>query len=211
MIYLPRLDGTFPEAIDGQVVAAIGVNGASGVREDDDIAAAALGRVSGAAATASRDWEDSMRTFVSTAAVLVLGSAAAIGLPSADTVRHIPGAEVREAFAKGRPLVETPGYKVHASRRDAAGQAEVHTRDTDVFYVLEGRATVVTGGTLMDGKTTAPDEIRGSTIQGGDVRTLGPGDVLVVPGGTPHWFKSVEAPMRYYVVKVTAPASGATP
>ncbi len=52
------------------------------------------------------------------------------------------------------------------------------------------------------GTTTAPDEIRGSNIDGGETRTLTRGDVIVVPKGTPHWFKEVAGPVLYYVVKV---------
>lgn len=118
-------------------------------------------------------------------------------------VTYVEGAKVREAFSKGAPLVELAEYKVHASRREAPGQAEVHVKDTDIIYVLEGRATLVTGGDVVDGKTTAVDEIRGSAIAGGETRQLMPGDLMIVPNGTPHWFKDVEAPFLYYVVKVT--------
>lgn len=53
--------------------------------------------------------------------------------------------------------------KLNASHRDAAGMAEVHELDTDIVYVLEGTATLVTGGTVQEGRTTAPAEIRGVT------------------------------------------------
>jgi glc operon protein GlcG len=92
-------------------------------------------------------------------------------------------------------------YMVHASRRDAAGEAEVHLRDTDVIYVIAGAATLVTGGTVVDGRPTAPGEIRGPAIAGGEDRRLAAGDVIVVPNGTPHWFREVAAPVTYLVVK----------
>ena len=117
-------------------------------------------------------------------------------------VTLIPAAEVRGAFAKGVPLVEVGDYKIHASRREGPGLAEIHTRDTDIAYVLQGRATLVTGGTAVDPKPTGPEELRGSAIQGGETRELVPGDVVVIPNGTPHWFKQVESPFLYYVVKV---------
>ena len=79
----------------------------------------------------------------------------------------IGGATTRDGFVKGRPLLETGAYKVHASRRDGPGTAEVHGRDTDIFYVLEGTATLVTGGRTVDGKTTAPDEIRAPASKAG--------------------------------------------
>jgi len=111
--------------------------------------------------------------------------------------------EVAAAFAAGAPLVENGSYKVHASRRDGAGEAEIHLNDTDVFYVLDGRATFVTGGALIDGHETGPAELRGSRIDGGNVRQLARGDVVVVPEGVPHWFKNVSAPVTYFVVKTS--------
>jgi glc operon protein GlcG len=96
---------------------------------------------------------------------------------------------------------------VHASRRERDGKAEVHARDTDILHVLEGTATLVTGGQVVGGKTTAPDELRGDTISAGDMRPLVKGDVVIIPNGVPHLFKEVNAPFLYYVVKVTAARS----
>ena len=79
---------------------------------------------------------------------------------------------------------------------------EVHARDTDIIYVLDGAATVVTGGKVVDGRETAADEIRGRSIDDGERRQLAKGDVMIVPNGTPHWFQEVRAPFTYYVVKV---------
>jgi mannose-6-phosphate isomerase-like protein (cupin superfamily) len=110
--------------------------------------------------------------------------------------------EVSGAFARGKPLIEVGDYKIHASRREGPGLAEIHTRDTDIAYVLEGSATLVTGGTATDLKSTGPEELRGSAIEGGDSRRVVAGDVVVIPNGVPHWFKQVKAPFLYYVVKV---------
>jgi mannose-6-phosphate isomerase-like protein (cupin superfamily) len=110
--------------------------------------------------------------------------------------------DVTAAFAKGKPLIEVSDYKIHASRREGPGSAEIHTRDTDIAYVLQGSATLVTGGKAVGVKSTGPEELRGSAIEGGETRTLVPGDVVVIPNGVPHWFKEVKAPFLYYVVKV---------
>ena len=129
----------------------------------------------------------------------------ATGVPALGAdVTYFPAEKVSAAFAQGAVLFDGAGrnYMVHASRRDAAGQAEVHVKDTDIIYVLEGSTTFVTGGTVVDGKTTAPDEIRGTAVKDGETRRLGKGDVIIVPNGTPHWFKEVEGPVLYYVVKV---------
>src|SRR4051812_30683455 len=122
--------------------------------------------------------------------------------PSDAGVTLLSRAQVDAAFARGVPLVEVGDYKIHASRREGPGMAEIHTRDTDIAYVLQGSATLVTGGTALEVKRTGAEELRGSGIRGGDTRRLEPGDVVVIPNGTPHWFKDVEAPFLYYVVKV---------
>lgn len=132
--------------------------------------------------------------------------AATVGSPSA--VRTVTAADVQAAFAKGQPLIETDRYKIHASRREKPGQAEIHELDTDIVYVLDGTATLVTGGAAMETRTVAPHEIRGTAIAGGDVRSLVKGDVVVIPHGVPHEFREVRAPFLYYVVKVTDTTGG---
>ena len=143
------------------------------------------------------------RASFATAALLVLGARAGVAQSAAGAVTFFDSTRVAAAFAKGVPLVETSAYKIHASRRETAGKGEVHVKDTDIIYVLQGQATFVTGGSMIDPQTVAPDEIRGARIEGGDTRTLKPGDVIIVPNGTPHWFKEVQAPFLYYTVKVT--------
>lgn len=135
---------------------------------------------------------------------VVVASLAANAAPPAPGVTVIPAEQVRAGFAKGMPLLENDAFKIHASRRESAGRAEVHLRDTDTIYVLSGSANFVTGGRVVDAETVAPDEIRGASIEGGEVRRLAPGDVFVVPNGVPHWFQTVDGPLLYYVVKVTA-------
>jgi cupin superfamily acireductone dioxygenase involved in methionine salvage len=68
--------------------------------------------------------------------------------------------------------------------------------------MLEGTATLVTGGSVVDGKNIELEEIRGKDVRGAETRRLTKGDVIVIPHGTPHWFKEVNGPINYYVVKV---------
>jgi mannose-6-phosphate isomerase-like protein (cupin superfamily) len=145
-----------------------------------------------------------------TLTLLALAVSAQAGTRAASTgdVTFVPAARVATAFAKGEPLVENGIYKVHASRREAPGMAEVHARDTDIIYVVEGSATIVTGGQVVDAMTTAADEVRGRSIAGGVERRLVTGDVLIVPNGVPHWFTEVQAPFLYYVVKTTGGGGG---
>jgi quercetin dioxygenase-like cupin family protein len=143
--------------------------------------------------------------------VAVAGVAALSAQAPPTTVTVISGTETRAAFEKGRPLIETSTYKVHASRREAPGQAEWHGLDTDLLYVLEGTATIVTGGELTEGKDTAANERRGAGIAGGASRALAKGDVIIIPAGTAHQFTAVSTPFLYYTVKVTAAPSAGRP
>jgi len=126
-------------------------------------------------------------------------SAASSGAP----VSYFRAENVAKSFDRGAVLFDRgTNYMIHTSRRVAPGMAEVHAKDTDLIYVLEGSATFVTGGTVVAGATTAPDEVRGRSIDGGETRSLAKGDVIVVPAGTPHWFKDVRGPLLYYTIKV---------
>ena len=138
---------------------------------------------------------------------VVVGAAAFAAEPA--PVQMIRAARVTAAFEKGEPLVETPAYKVHASRRDRDGMAELHVTDTDIVYVLSGTATLITGGRIVDGRTTAAQEVRGASIAGGETRQVAKGDVVIVPNGVPHQFLHVTVPFTYYVVKVTDATGGA--
>lgn len=128
--------------------------------------------------------------------------AAADGSPGVTYVNH---AKVAAALSKGGPLVTTPDFTVSGSHRDKGGQVEVHEKETDVFHVIDGEATFVTGGTMVGGKVTKPGQMLGSDIKGGQTHHLTKGDVIVIPAGTPHWFKAVPQSVSYYVVKVLKP------
>jgi mannose-6-phosphate isomerase-like protein (cupin superfamily) len=83
-------------------------------------------------------------------------------------------------------LKEYPQHFTMLSFRSRNGEAEVHERFADVFYVLEGRATLVTGGTVAGARSMGPGEMRGDAIEGGTRQELRAGDVAHVPAGLPH-------------------------
>ena len=85
-------------------------------------------------------------------------------------------------------LADFGNYHALAVHREGSGQAEVHQRWADLFVVQSGTATLVVGGTIPNGKVTAPGEIRGPTIQGGTRQKLSPGDIVHIPAKTPHQF-----------------------
>lgn len=110
-----------------------------------------------------------------------------------------------DQVAKGGSLATAPNLSVLVAHRTSAGMVEIHDKETDTFYVLDGAATIVTGGTMIGGAVTGPGQQRGESLAGGESRQLQKGDVIVIPAGVPHWFKEVPASIDYYVVKVTAP------
>lgn len=128
---------------------------------------------------------------------------AAAALPAADApqVTYLG----HDAVAKGGTLVSQPNLSILMAHRTGPGMVEVHDKETDTLYVLEGSATIVTGGRMLGGSVTAPGQQRGTDIAGGQARQLAKGDVMVIPAGIPHWFKEVPSSIDYYVVKVVAP------
>jgi uncharacterized protein GlcG (DUF336 family)/mannose-6-phosphate isomerase-like protein (cupin superfamily) len=165
------LQGGMPILHKGQVIGAIGVSGASSAPEDQVLA--------------------------------TIGAGAAEGFTteSINAATYIPAADVAAKFQKGGLLLNTDFYKVDAGRREKPGEVEWHARDTDIMYVFEGNATVVTNGEMANSRHTAPGEIRANSINGGVIHKLSPGDVLVIPNGLPHQFVEVSNPFLYYVVK----------
>ena len=180
------LQGGIPLEWEGKVVGAVGVSGAASAQQDEELA------IAGAKS---------------------LENMATAGMTNGHTplpVTYIESQEVAASFTKGAVLVgedenmmhAARNYMVHASHRDKAGVVEIHEFDTDIVYVLKGSATLITGGTPEGTKTIAPHEFRAPLVTGGDTRKLVSGDVVIIPNGVPHWFKEVEAPFDYYVVKV---------
>jgi quercetin dioxygenase-like cupin family protein len=83
-------------------------------------------------------------------------------------------------------LKEYPQHFTMLSFRSRSGEAEVHADHADLFYVLDGRATLVTGGTVKGARTVSPGECRGDSIEGGTPQELRAGDLAHVPAGVPH-------------------------
>jgi mannose-6-phosphate isomerase-like protein (cupin superfamily) len=110
--------------------------------------------------------------------------------------------KVAEALAKGGALVSAKNVTVSGNRRAMPGQVEVHDKETDVLYIIDGQATLVTGGTMVGGRQTGPGQHRGTDVKGGETRHLQKGDVIVIPAGIPHWFKDVSPTVNYFTVKV---------
>ncbi len=115
---------------------------------------------------------------------------------------------LKELAAKGEgsaseTLEKYPHHYTMLAYREHSGGGEVHQDFADIFFILDGHATVVTGGTLIEGKTTAPGEMRGKSVDGGSRQELKAGDVVHIPAGTPHQTLVADGQtVTYFVVKV---------
>jgi uncharacterized protein GlcG (DUF336 family) len=168
------LQGGMPITVDGEVVGAVGVSGATSADEDQELAVLGVEAAEAAAANGA----------------------------SANGAAFFPSDELRRRFERGGLFLEAQGYKLDAGRRDAPGEVEYHERVVDVMHVVEGTASVRTGGTMVEPRETAPGEVRARAIDGGTSHRLSAGDVLAIPAGVPHQFTEVSDPFLYFVVKV---------
>jgi glc operon protein GlcG len=177
--FFTPLQGGVPLTVDGQIVGGVGVSGAASAQQDEELAIAGANVLSEAK----------------------LSDKSQANKPEA---LFFDARQVNTSFSAGAVLLDgnDRNYMVHTSRRDKPGLAEIHAVDTDIIYVMEGKATLVTGGTVTDAKEIAPDELRGSRIEGGITRQLSKGQVIIVPNNTPHWFKEVNGEFLYYTIKV---------
>ena len=114
--------------------------------------------------------------------------------------------QAKASASSGATLGDYGSHAIKLSVRSASGGAEVHAHYDDVFVVIEGTATLVTGGAVLDAKTGEDGETKGSGIQNGTSHTIVKGDIIHVPAGTPH--RLIIAPGVVFgavVVKVKEP------
>jgi len=135
---------------------------------------------------------------LATATLLIGGG----GGPPVTYIGHEKVAAALEGQTHSGPLVKASDLLVMGAHRSEDGKVELHEKETDVFYIVDGEATIVTGGKMVGGKLTSSGQWLGTDIQGGQVQHLTKGDVMVIPAGVPHWFKEVPHSVSYFVVKV---------
>ena len=139
---------------------------------------------------------------VAAASLTVAAVALGGGVPAA--VHYIGHYKVTQVMSKvrGEAIVSDPGLRVLAQRREA-GPAEYHDINNHVFIFVEGEATFVVGGTMVDPKRTAPNQMRAPSVTGGTTYHVSKGDVITIPAKTPHWFKEVPSKtIAYYAVNI---------
>jgi uncharacterized RmlC-like cupin family protein len=101
-------------------------------------------------------------------------------------------------------VIATEGNRTFmVAHREGSGIPEWHEKQADIIFISAGQITMIYGGTIVDAKTTAPGEMRGTSIQGGTEAKLGPGDVLHIPAKVPHQMMlAAGAQVTYFVTKV---------
>jgi uncharacterized protein GlcG (DUF336 family) len=173
------LQGGMPIAVDGEVIGAVGVSGATSADEDQELATIGVHAIEAAIAGAPDGASGNGAAFFDRQTLL-------------------------ERFRTGGLLLDEGAYKLDAGRRVAPGEVEYHEHVVDVMHVVQGRATVVTGGAMVQPHEVGPGEVRAPAVEGGTPHELREGDVLAIPRGTPHQFTEVSDPFLYFVVKVEA-------
>lgn len=148
-------------------------------------------------------------------AALAQGNGAPVpALPATDITSAAVGAFI-DALPKDeisdRPIriVDVGGSRVGVygvfRPRSQPGDAIAHeTRTSELYYILEGAGVLVTGGTIAGLKPPPPGRSagpRGDRIEGGVERRVSKGDMIVIPGRTPHWWRSLEGDIRYLIIR----------
>ena len=146
-----------------------------------------------------------MRTLIA-CVVSILLSAPALAqqaAPAAASRTMVSASEVQAMIAKAKTdrkdnapivaqsLLQLAPYNVSLEYRASVGNAAVHETEAELFYVVDGSATLVTGGTLTDSTRTGAN-LTGKGIQGGVSRKVAKGDFVMVPEGQPHWFSAID-------------------
>jgi mannose-6-phosphate isomerase-like protein (cupin superfamily) len=131
---------------------------------------------------------------------------------SADVAALI--AKAKSELKPGQPMLSQPLLRVapagaNLEYRVAPAAASVHETEIELFYVIEGSATLVTGGKLANEKRTNPSNLSGTAIEGGTAQHVAKGDLFMVPEGVPHWFSAFDAPLAVMSVHLPRPAPAA--
>ena len=127
---------------------------------------------------------------------------------------YMSAADVTAAVAKlpKNPLASVPVFKIgpfnvnveHRLGAPAEAQAgSIHDKDAELFMMMDGTATLVTGGKLIDGVHTG-DNWRGKGIEGGKSQKMSKGDFMVVPAGVPHWFTNIDGQITEFSLHLPA-------
>jgi mannose-6-phosphate isomerase-like protein (cupin superfamily) len=103
-----------------------------------------------------------------------------------------------------QPLLALAPYGANLEYRAAVGPAAVHKKYAEFFYVIDGSATLTTGGKLVNEKSNG-DNLSGTAIEGGSSRAVAKGDFVIVPENTPHWFSAINGTVTLMSFRLPRP------
>lgn len=109
-----------------------------------------------------------------------------------------------------QPILTLAPYTANLEHRVGGvnAPASVHEREAEMFYVIDGSATLVTGGKLTEEKRTNAENLSGTGIEGGTPRAVAKGDFIIVPENTPHWFSAINGTVVLMSLHVPRPIPG---
>jgi len=159
---------------------------------------------------------------------LMLVTAAAVGLMTAQqpakqakqppaNKTYVSASDVTAMMAKAKnerkqdqanfiqSLLQLSPYTANLEYRGAVGPAAVHEKEAEMFYVIDGSGTLVTGGKLAGETRTNAENLSGTAIEGGETRAVAKGDFFIVPENTPHWFSKINGTLVLMSLHVPRP------
>lgn len=104
----------------------------------------------------------------------------------------------------GQSLLKSTSHEVELEYRAKPGTASVHEAEAELIYIVDGAATLVTGGKLVNENRSDASNRRGTGIENGVTRKVAKGDFVLVPQGTPHWFSGVDGGVAFMTVRLPA-------
>jgi mannose-6-phosphate isomerase-like protein (cupin superfamily) len=118
-------------------------------------------------------------------------------------------AERKDQPTVSERILQLAPYNANLEYRASVGPAAVHETEAELFYVIEGSATMITGGKLVNEKRTNPANLTGTGIEGGTSRAVAKGDFIIVPEKTPHWFSAINGTIVLMTLHVPRPVDAA--
>jgi mannose-6-phosphate isomerase-like protein (cupin superfamily) len=155
------------------------------------------------------------------AAGVVLAQQPAVPSPDTAIKTFASSADVAALLAKAKSerkegqglvserILQLAPYNANLEYRASVANAAVHEREAEVFYVIEGSATMMTGGKLVNETRTNADNLTGTAIEGGQSRAVAKGDFIIVPENTPHWFSAINGTIVLMTLHVPRPVPAA--
>jgi quercetin dioxygenase-like cupin family protein len=161
-----------------------------------------------------------MRTIVVSFALTVFAGSMVAQSPAADHT-YTSAADVQALMAKAKkdrkpdeanfsqPLLTLAPYRANMEYRAVLGTFSVHPKEAEVFYVIDGAGTLVTGGKLVNQTETKGGGLSGTSVEGGTSRQVSKGDFFIVPENTPHGFSAISQTLVLMTLHVPRPVPGA--